>query len=167
MFDVYLQILADIDHLIAEATHCDGLDWRMKHVCPACTYELKDEGTLKFKMLYTMDGNDSLKRVVRREMAEDAETSTPAPISELPTGLKVPGEALYLSRSYVDTFACSMEVREFYTLSHLLFTSCRTLVVKICAQVVGTIWTPKRRPKHGVFTTKLVYSWPPAGTDSP
>ena len=61
MFDVYLQILADIDHLIAEATHCDGLDWRMKHVCPACTYELKDEGMLKFKMLYRMDSNDSLK----------------------------------------------------------------------------------------------------------
>ena len=100
-------------------------------------------------------------------MAEDAETSTPAPISELPTGLKVPGEALYLSRLYVDTFARSTEVHEFYTLSHLLFTSCRTLVVKICAQVVGTIWMPKRRPKHEVFTTKLVYSWPPADTDSP
>ena len=113
-----------------------------------------------------MDGNDSLKQVVRREMVEDAETSTPAPTSELPTGLKVPGEALYLSRSYVDTFARSTEVREFYTLSHLLLTSCRTLVVKICARVVGTIWTPKRRPKHGVFMTKLVYSWPLADTDS-
>ena len=41
-------------------------------------------------MLYTMDGNDSLKQVVRRDMVEDTETSTPAPISELPTGLKVP-----------------------------------------------------------------------------
>ena len=100
----------DAEGLVAEAIHRDGPDWHMKHVCPACTYILKDEETLKFNLLYTMDGNDSLKRVVRREVEEDAEASTPAPISELPTGLKVPGEALYLSRSYVDTFARNKEV---------------------------------------------------------
>ena len=58
MFDIYLQILAEVEDLIAEALHRDQLDWYIKHVCPACTYVLKDEETLKFKLLYTMDGND-------------------------------------------------------------------------------------------------------------
>ena len=87
--------------------------------------------------------------------------------SELPTGLKIPGEALYLLHSYVDTFARNTEVCEAYTLSHHLFTLCRAPMVKIRAQVVGRIWTNKRHPKHGVFMTKLVYSWLPVDTASP
>ena len=46
--------------------------------------------------------------------------------SELPTGLKIPGEALYLLHSYVDTFARNTEVCEAYTflmLPHFLLTS--------------------------------------------
>jgi hypothetical protein len=41
--------------------------WRLKHACPACTYKLTGEDALIFDMLVTMDGNDSLKRVLRRE----------------------------------------------------------------------------------------------------
>ena len=166
-FDIYLQILADVKDLVAEAIHHDGPDWHMKHVCPMCTYILKDENMLKFRLLYTMDRNDSLKQVMQQKVEEDAEASTPVPISELPAGLKIPGEALYLSHSYVDTFACNTEVCEAYTLSHHLFTLCRALMVKICAQVIGRIWTNKRCPKHEVFMTKLVYSWLPVDTASP
>ncbi|KAJ7814778.1 hypothetical protein B0H14DRAFT_3476791 [Mycena olivaceomarginata] len=41
--------------------------WRMKHACPACMYKLEGEDALIFEMLSTMDGNDSLKRVLRRD----------------------------------------------------------------------------------------------------
>jgi hypothetical protein len=52
----------------------DTPQWRIKHTCPACTYKLKGEYALTYKMLVTMDGNDSLKRILSREAPkEDAE----------------------------------------------------------------------------------------------
>jgi hypothetical protein len=45
----------------------DDSHWRLKHACPACTYTLRDKKNLKFKMLFMMDGNDSLKWVQWRE----------------------------------------------------------------------------------------------------
>ena len=71
---------------------------------------LKDEEALTFKLLYTMDGNDSLKRIVHREVEEDAEANLPTPSVELPTGLRVPTSGLYLSHSYVDKFKRQTEV---------------------------------------------------------
>ena len=109
-FNIYLQIRAEVEDLIAQALCRDQPDWYIKHVCPACTYVLKDEEALTFKLLYAMDGNDSLKRVVRREVEEDAEANLPTPSVELPTGLRVPTSGLYLSQSYVDKFRRQTEV---------------------------------------------------------
>jgi hypothetical protein len=53
-----------------------------------------------YKMLYTVDGNDSLKRALRRQASED-EDGEVGPSSELPSNMKVPGD-YYLSREYVD-----------------------------------------------------------------
>jgi hypothetical protein len=39
-------------------------DWRLRHACPACTYKLKNENSLLFSLLFTMDGNDSLKQIL-------------------------------------------------------------------------------------------------------
>ena len=64
VFNIYLQILAEVENLIAEVLNRDQPDWYIKHVCPACTYVLKNKETLTFKLLYAMDSNDSLKRVV-------------------------------------------------------------------------------------------------------
>ena len=120
-FDIYLQILAEVEDLITEALNRDQLDWYIKHVCPACTYVLKDEETLTFKLLYAMDGNDSLKCVVRREVEEDTEANLPAPSLEVQTGLRLPTSSLYLSQSYVDRFKRQTEVsRTFYVVSYLL-----------------------------------------------
>ncbi|KAF7319716.1 hypothetical protein MKEN_00753400 [Mycena kentingensis (nom. inval.)] len=44
--------------------------WRIANVCPACTYKLKHEPSLKFSMFVAMDGNDSLKRVLRKEAVD-------------------------------------------------------------------------------------------------
>lgn len=98
-FDVYLQIRARVDDLVQATLKRDAPDWRLKHACPACTYKLKDEAPLIFKMLYTIDGNDSLKRVLRREASDDDDNVGPS--SELPSNMKVHGD-YYLSREYVN-----------------------------------------------------------------
>lgn len=54
--------------------------WRLKHACPACTYKLKGEDALIFDMLTCMDGNDSLKRVLRRDKVAMADSETGEPV---------------------------------------------------------------------------------------
>ena len=68
-YDLYLSIRNLADELTQKALGRDSEDWRLRHVCPPCTYVLEDEEKLKFSMLYTIDGNDSLKRIQRREAA--------------------------------------------------------------------------------------------------
>ena len=68
-YDLYLSIRNLADELTQKALGRDSEDWRLRHVCPPCTYVLEDEEKLKFSMLYTIDGNDSLKRIERREAA--------------------------------------------------------------------------------------------------
>ncbi|KAH7923679.1 hypothetical protein BV22DRAFT_1105986 [Leucogyrophana mollusca] len=104
--DLYLQIRSSVDLLVLEAIRHDSKDWRLRHACPACTYTLSGEAHLKFKMLYAMDGNDSLKRVQRKlagEYEDDDLDSPPASI-KLPSSQQVAGDR-YLSREFVDQFA--------------------------------------------------------------
>ncbi|EGO04866.1 hypothetical protein SERLA73DRAFT_34185, partial [Serpula lacrymans var. lacrymans S7.3] len=63
-FDLFLEIRNQVNHCIQKACGRDTPNWRLKHACPACTYTLKDEPTIEFKLLYVMDGNNSLKRVI-------------------------------------------------------------------------------------------------------
>ncbi|KAH7904942.1 hypothetical protein BJ138DRAFT_1118930 [Hygrophoropsis aurantiaca] len=103
--DLFLQIRASVDKVVQETLQRQSPDWRLIHACPACTYTLKDEAKLVFKLLYAMDGNDSLKRVMRRSPGdEDDDDTTPAVSSELPNTQSVPGDR-YLSREFVDQFA--------------------------------------------------------------
>ncbi|KAI6146179.1 hypothetical protein BKA82DRAFT_4330387 [Pisolithus tinctorius] len=95
--NLYLNILNGVEALVMEALSRTSNDWCLQHACPACTYELKDEPRLKFKILYAMDGNDSLKRILRH-IVEDEDSH------ELPTTQKVP-TTRYLSREFVDSFA--------------------------------------------------------------
>jgi hypothetical protein len=74
-YDLYLDIRRRTDECIMLLLGRDS-KWRMKHTCPACMYKLEGEDKLIFDMLTTMDGNDSLKRVLRRKktsMADDEE----------------------------------------------------------------------------------------------
>ncbi|KAI6022186.1 hypothetical protein BKA83DRAFT_4463979 [Pisolithus microcarpus] len=52
--DVYLQILALVSNLVHQALQRDQPDWWLKHC------------SMRFKMLFAQDGNDSLKRVATR-----------------------------------------------------------------------------------------------------
>ncbi|KAG2059479.1 hypothetical protein BDR06DRAFT_979975 [Suillus hirtellus] len=70
--DVYLQILANVDSLVHQAISCSDPIWRLKH---AYTRSL----------LYTMDGNDSLKRVLKKLDSDDDNNNTPPRSAKLPS----------------------------------------------------------------------------------
>ncbi|KAJ6457334.1 hypothetical protein C8R45DRAFT_1056376 [Mycena sanguinolenta] len=63
-YDLYLDIRRRTDEHVLHALSQDS-SWRLKHACPACMYKLDGEEALIFDMLTTMDGNDSLKQVLR------------------------------------------------------------------------------------------------------
>ncbi|KAG1905547.1 uncharacterized protein F5891DRAFT_1183493 [Suillus fuscotomentosus] len=90
--DVYLQILANVDSLVHQAISRSDPIWRLKHACPACTYTLKGEVPLKFSLLYTMDGNDSLKRVLKKLDSDDDNDNAPPRSAELPSTQVVRGD---------------------------------------------------------------------------
>ncbi|KAJ7188451.1 hypothetical protein C8R46DRAFT_830600, partial [Mycena filopes] len=70
-FDLYLKTLKTVDQRVMTAIGRDGADWRLRNCCPACTYKLEGEQKLIFSMLTTMDGNDSLKRILRKDKVFD------------------------------------------------------------------------------------------------
>ncbi|TEB04036.1 hypothetical protein FA13DRAFT_1807722 [Coprinellus micaceus] len=72
--DAYVKLLREADGRLMRSLCRTGL-WRRKNACPACTYELKDEQELLFKILVTMDGSDSLKEVLRRSLGASYDDS--------------------------------------------------------------------------------------------
>ncbi|KAI6133427.1 hypothetical protein EDD16DRAFT_1689007 [Pisolithus croceorrhizus] len=62
-FDVYLQLIANVDSLVDKVLHCNSPNWHLKHCCLACTYTLEGEQPLQFSIQYALDGNDSLKHI--------------------------------------------------------------------------------------------------------
>ena len=98
------------DDLTQKALGRDSEDWRLRHVCPPCTYVLEDEKKLKFSMLYTMDGNDSLKRIQRREAIPISPDDNPSNVpvlsksSEL-TDTRAAGKGVYLTNEQVDQWS--------------------------------------------------------------
>ncbi|KAI6012001.1 hypothetical protein BKA83DRAFT_4466554 [Pisolithus microcarpus] len=94
--DVYLQMRL-VDDLILKALCRDTPDWRLKNSCLACTYTLEDKLDLKFKLLFAMDGNDSLKRISRAAIGGYESTAEGI-------GVRFVGDDRYLSRSFVDQF---------------------------------------------------------------
>ncbi|RDB20084.1 hypothetical protein Hypma_012873 [Hypsizygus marmoreus] len=105
-YDLYLSIRGAVDARVQAALERDTPEWRLKHACPACTHKLHGEDQLIFDMLVTMDGNDSLKRILRRGPAEEDEDGELAPgvSRELRDDRQVGGD-YYLSRERVDKWA--------------------------------------------------------------
>jgi|ERR1700685_3660431 hypothetical protein len=62
-FDVYLDILRNVDLRVQKALKRDTPDYDRLHVCPPCMYKIEDEPSLKFSMLAAADGNQSLRLV--------------------------------------------------------------------------------------------------------
>ncbi|KAI6099141.1 hypothetical protein F5141DRAFT_1190692 [Pisolithus sp. B1] len=82
-FDVYLQLIANVDSLVDKVLHHNSLNWHLKHCCLACMYTLEGEQPLHFSILYALDGNDSLERIQCKLLSEDGEGQSTS--TELPT----------------------------------------------------------------------------------
>ncbi|KAJ3892332.1 hypothetical protein GG344DRAFT_45574 [Lentinula edodes] len=65
--DVYVAILNGVWTRTREALSRQGREWRMLNACPCCQFRLKEDSNLRVRMIVSMDGNDSLKRVERKE----------------------------------------------------------------------------------------------------
>ncbi|KAJ7807195.1 hypothetical protein B0H14DRAFT_2381496 [Mycena olivaceomarginata] len=78
-FDVYLAVRARVDKRVHVALGRDTPDWRLKNACPACLYKLEGEPHLKFPLLCTFDGNNSLSRFWAREREVSLADGTTAP----------------------------------------------------------------------------------------
>ncbi|KAJ7462181.1 hypothetical protein B0H11DRAFT_1735562 [Mycena galericulata] len=104
-YDVYLAIRRQTDERVLNALG-RGSKWRAKHQCPACMYKLEGEDKLIFDMLTTMDGNDSLKRVLRRLRLQDEGDGDPTlGKSKERVDNRDAGDGYYLSREKVDRWA--------------------------------------------------------------
>ncbi|KAJ7034307.1 hypothetical protein C8F04DRAFT_1349600 [Mycena alexandri] len=78
-FDFYSSILRMVKTLVRRELGRDGRKWRMENGCPACTLKVEEEPELTFSILVTMDGNNSLKRVFRREAPDYDDAGNPLP----------------------------------------------------------------------------------------
>jgi hypothetical protein len=102
---VYLAIRRQTDERVMNALGRDS-KWRLKHACPACMYKLEGEDELIFDMLTTMDGNDSLKRVLRRLPSDGKGDGEPTlGRSKECVDNRDAGNGYYLSRERVDAWA--------------------------------------------------------------
>jgi Kyakuja-Dileera-Zisupton transposase/CxC1 like cysteine cluster associated with KDZ transposases len=71
-FDCYLAIRREVQSKLDWALGRTAEDWRLKQVCPACTYELTDEPKLHYSLLCAADGNMSLRRFKKVGLADDS-----------------------------------------------------------------------------------------------
>ncbi|KAG6826205.1 hypothetical protein H0H92_000724 [Tricholoma furcatifolium] len=106
-FDAYLSIRSCVQLRVDAALGRNLPKWRLKNACPSCTYKLEGEGDLIFKMLFTMDGNDSLKRLrCAAKLNANDDTSTPRlPESKARSDSRTVGGDRYLTREEVDLWA--------------------------------------------------------------
>ncbi|KAJ7713506.1 hypothetical protein B0H16DRAFT_1667329 [Mycena metata] len=122
-FDLYSGTLEQTDDLVNKALGRDSLNWRQKNCCAGCMYKLEGEEELEFSMLVTMDGNDSLKRVLRREPKDFDENGNLVPsasnervdprVSKVGNEYFVPREKVDLwSKDKVDQWRKDWEARK-------------------------------------------------------
>ena len=113
-YDLYLRLRAEVEQKVMAQLKRTG-SWERKNACSACTYELKGEDPLLFRILVTMDGNDSLKRILRRALdlalQDNEEEAGCTPQSQRPQGggsertdKRVVSSGIYLERTAVDKY---------------------------------------------------------------
>ncbi|KAF8180065.1 hypothetical protein K438DRAFT_1977033 [Mycena galopus ATCC 62051] len=104
-YDLYLEIRRQTDARVNAALGRDTPNWRLKHTCPACMYKLEGEDTLIFSILTTMDGNDSLKRVLRHAKTDGSEQEPTLGPSKEREDSRDGGEDYFLTHEQVDKWA--------------------------------------------------------------
>ncbi|KAK1230443.1 hypothetical protein PQX77_006472 [Marasmius sp. AFHP31] len=99
-YDVFISVKEEARRQARQSLNRDSPDWRSLNACPCCQYPVKDEPKLEFGFLAAMDGNDSLKRVERREVSEDGK---PGKVKERPDE-REGGGGYFLSVEEVDSW---------------------------------------------------------------
>ncbi|KAJ3841772.1 hypothetical protein F5878DRAFT_658209 [Lentinula raphanica] len=79
-YDAFRAVRAEVQRRVRVALGREDPNWRSLNACPACQYPTVGEPELEFDLLAAMDGNDSLKRVERRDPGWDS--STPGQLKE-------------------------------------------------------------------------------------
>lgn len=106
-YDLFIEIRAGVQKLVDEALGRDSPTWHLQNACSACTYRLENEPPLVFDMLVTMDGNDSLKRIIQKdlpELSDEGNTVMTGLSKEVFDSRQVPGD-YYISREKVNRWA--------------------------------------------------------------
>ncbi|KAJ7796124.1 hypothetical protein B0H14DRAFT_3093428 [Mycena olivaceomarginata] len=109
-YDLYLDLRRNSEKTVLKSLGRDSFSWRLKHACPACMYKLKGEAKLIYNILVAMDGNNSLKRVLRRcKVHSDGDTGTGAEFvlgkSKEYTDNRDAGENYYRDREKVNEWS--------------------------------------------------------------
>ncbi|KAJ3712392.1 hypothetical protein C8R42DRAFT_647550 [Lentinula raphanica] len=100
-FDLYLDVNLRIHKRVMKALGRDSENWRLMNTCPCCMYRTEGEPKLRFSLLGTMDGNNSLKRLYRKDtVGEDS-----AEQSKERSDMRVGGGDYYLTREEVDEWS--------------------------------------------------------------
>ncbi|KAJ8092968.1 hypothetical protein PM082_011288 [Marasmius tenuissimus] len=99
-YDVFISVKEEARRQVRQSLNRDGPDWRSPNTCPCCQYPVANEPKLEFGFLAAMDGNDSLKRVERREQSEDG---MPGRVKERPDDREGGGD-YFLSVEEVDAW---------------------------------------------------------------
>ncbi|KAJ7710742.1 hypothetical protein B0H17DRAFT_1190439 [Mycena rosella] len=145
-FDLYLEILQNVDARVQKVLGRDAPDWRLKNCCPACTYKLDGEEKLIFEMLATCDGNDSLKRVLRKEQGVfDDDGVTMRGGTERPDArMADAGGGYYLARERVNRWSKEVQAIATYA-AHVdtfeTYTNLRTFLIKNYEQSLAILET--------------------------
>ncbi len=112
-YDIYIDILHLVQQRVMTALSRDGPDWRLRNCCAVCTFVLKNEPPLEFKMLLAIDGNNSLRHLNENltepsgeEMGEDFVTDAgPARKARVDLREIVGWGDYYISRARVEEFS--------------------------------------------------------------
>ncbi|KAJ7820326.1 hypothetical protein B0H14DRAFT_3089255 [Mycena olivaceomarginata] len=109
-YDLYLDLRRNSEKTVLKSLGRDSFSWRLKHACPACMYKLKGEAKLIYDILVAMDGNNSLKRILRRcKVHSDGDTGTGAEFvlgkSKEYTDNRDAGENYYRDREKVNEWS--------------------------------------------------------------
>ncbi|KAJ3712115.1 hypothetical protein DFJ43DRAFT_1135053 [Lentinula guzmanii] len=103
-FDIYIDILARIHDRVQAALARDSPNWRLANACPCCLYHVEGEPELRFRLLATWDGSNSLKRLRRTERVEEGDKPLLGKSKE-GIDMRKSGGDYYLTREEVDEWS--------------------------------------------------------------
>ncbi|KAJ3775255.1 hypothetical protein FB446DRAFT_638291 [Lentinula raphanica] len=104
-FDLYLQVLSLVNSRVLAALGRDSPDWRLANACPCCLYSVEGEPKLRYRLLATWDGNNSLKRLRRTERFDAVDDLPQLGKSRERPDTRTAGGDYYLSREEVDRWS--------------------------------------------------------------